>query len=119
MVHEQITLAHGIEHRAGVVAQNGRCHWSEGGIAKHGEVELREREKVAEVEQRTNLLDVTLREHAAFGRVVTELFEKERAHCLRHPILYFEPNDLTEPALEHLLLDRREQVFRLFSVREV
>jgi hypothetical protein len=29
------------------------------------------------------------------------------------------PNDLAEPALEHLLLDRREHVLRLLEVREL
>ena len=39
--------------------------------------------------------------------------------CARHVVLHLEPDHLAEPPLEHLLLDRRQQILRLLEVGEL
>ena len=66
------------------------------------------------LEQRPALVDIALREHEARQRLaLAQLLEHERADVRRHAVLHLEPHDLAEPPLEDLLLDHRQQVFRL------
>ena len=50
---------------------------------------------------------------------VAQFVEQQRAQRGGHVGLHLEPHHFAEPALEHLLLDHREQVFRLLAVRDL
>ena len=72
--------------------------------------------QIAQVEQAPCVDDVALVEAPALGDVVlAQLIEKQGAQVRGHVVLHFDADDLAEAPLEHLLLDRREQVFRLFD----
>src|SRR5829696_7617243 len=76
--------------------------------------------EVAEIEQRARLHDVVVRQRRHLGwPVLLKLIEKELAQWRRDSFLHLDPDDLSEPALEHLLLDEREEIVILLEIRQL
>ena len=120
MVHEHVALANRVEDRAAGVAQLGRHGRDERRVLELRQVEQGERHEVAQVEQRARRVHLAVRERRDLGIFgVAQLVEQQRAQCGGHVGRHLESHHFAEPALEHLLLDHREEVFRLLAVRDL
>src|SRR5205823_7912203 len=75
-----------------------------------------ERQQVTEAEEAPRLEDVSLRQCRTLWYVLrSQLLQQQRLKVRGHAVLDLEPNDFPEPSLEDLLLDRRQEIFRLLD----
>ena len=115
-MHQEVALPNDLEDRPARIAQLGRNARRERRVLERRTVQRGKCEQVAQTEQLPRLEDVALGESRALRHILgAQLLEEQRPQVRRHGLFDFEPNDFAESTLEHLLFDRREQVFRLFN----
>ena len=120
MVHQDVPLADRVEDAAVHTAEPRRRHRDERRIVQLGDVDRGQFHQVAQLEQRAHFVHVAVGERRVRRQaVVAQLVQQQRARLLGHAGLDLDAHHFAEATPEHLLLDRREQVIRLFGRRQL